>query len=458
MNIVILAAGQGKRMRSPLPKVLHRVAGQAMLARVIATARQTASLVGQTARIVVVVGHGADQVRQALATQPDLQFVDQHQQLGTGHAVMQALPCLDDSHATLVLYGDVPLIGHATLQHLISNARDGVGILSVMMPDPRGYGRILRHADGGVEAIIEEKDASPEQRGVREVNTGIMIVPTSSLRRWLSSLTNQNAQGEYYLTDIVAAARAEGASVSAYCSPDVDETRGVNSKVQLAELERIAQWRMAQALLEAGVQLADPARIDVRGSLVAGQDVSVDVGCVFEGEVSLANGVQVEPYCVLRNCQIGEGTRIQAFTHIDGAAVGAGVVLGPYARLRPGARLDDQVHVGNFVEIKASHLHAGTKANHLTYVGDAEVGPRTNIGAGTIFANYDGVNKHRTTVGADVQIGSNTVLVAPMTIADGATVGAGSTVTHTVPEGVLTVARARQTTIAGWQRPRKKNT
>lgn len=456
MNIVILAAGQGKRMRSPLPKVLHPVAGQPMLARVIATARATAQHCGQTARIVVVVGHGADQVRAAFTQQPDLQFVDQHQQLGTGHAVMQALPCLDDAFPTLVLYGDVPLIGSQTLMDLIAHANHGLGVLSVRLPNPTGYGRLLRDEAGMVQAIVEERDATPEQRLVNEVNTGMMVMPTRALRRWLTGLENNNAQGEYYLTDIVAVARREGQPVSAYCSADADETLGVNSKVQLAEIERLAQLRTARRLMEAGARLADPARIDVRGQLTLGQEVFIDVGCLFEGEVVLADGVQVGPYCVLSDCQIGAGTQIQAYTHIRGAQVGCEVMLGPYARLRPGAQLDDQVHVGNFVEIKAAHLHHGAKANHLTYVGDAEIGARTNVGAGTIFANYDGVNKFRTTVGADVRIGSNTVLVAPMTVGDGATIGAGSTVSREAPAGELTVARARQTTVRGWQRPTKK--
>ena len=449
MNIVILAAGQGKRMRSALPKVLHPVAGRPMLGRVIDTARDTAAAMGSQARIVVVVGHGADDVRTRFAQEPDLHFALQSPQLGTGHAVMQALPFLDDASPTLVLYGDVPLVRSRSLVNLVALAAGGVAVLSVQLPDPTGYGRLLRGPDGSVQAIVEERDATPQQRGITEVNTGILVAPTRELRRWLAALGNQNAQGEYYLTDVVAAARAEGRSVAACCATDVSETLGVNSKAQLAQLERLAQARVAAELLEAGVTLADPQRIDVRGRLSAGNDVSIDVGCVFEGEVSLGDGVTVGPYCVLRDCTVGAGTRLDAYTHIDRAQVGQSVVIGPFARLRPGTQLDDEVHVGNFVEIKASHLGRGTKANHLSYVGDAQVGERTNVGAGTIFANYDGVN-------SNVLIGSNCVLIAPITVGDGATIGAGSAVSRAVPGNALTVVRARQATLPGWQRPGKK--
>lgn len=458
MNIVILAAGQGKRMRSARPKVLHPIAGKSMLARVVDTARETAHLRGAAARIVVVVGHGAEAVRTSLASETDLRFVEQQPQLGTGHAVLQALPWLADDVPTLVLYGDVPLVRAQTLAALIESAGAGVGLLTVKLADPTGYGRILRETtDGGaVHAIVEERDASDAQRRIPEVNTGILTAPTGRLRHWLAGLSNQNAQGEYYLTDIVAAARRDQVPVTARIVADPDETLGVNSKAQLAHLERVFQRRTAQALLEAGATLADPARIDVRGSLTVGADVSIDVGCVFEGTVTLGDGVQVGPYCVLRDVVVGNDTIIHAFSHFDGAHIGAEVVAGPFARLRPGARLDDAVHIGNFVEVKASHLERGAKANHLAYVGDAHVGARTNIGAGTIFANYDGANKHRSEVGADVHVGSNTVLVAPVRVGAGATIGAGSTVTREVPAGKLTVARARAVTIAGWSRPEKK--
>jgi bifunctional UDP-N-acetylglucosamine pyrophosphorylase/glucosamine-1-phosphate N-acetyltransferase len=457
MNIVILAAGQGKRMRSALPKVLHPLAGRPLLAHVIAAARGAAHASGRPARIVVVVGHGADAVRTAFAADPELQFVVQHPQLGTGHAVMQALPLLDPQLPTLVLYGDVPLVRVSTLAALVAAGRDALCVLTVRLADPAGYGRIVRDAAGHVSRIVEERDATAQERAIDEINTGIVFAPTGPLQRWLGALSNDNAQGEYYLTDIVAAARAEGFPVVSSGAADGQEILGVNSKAQLAQLERIAQRRQADALLESGATLADPGRIDVRGSLEVGADVFIDVGCVFEGAVRLADGVRIGPHCVLRNCSVGSGTTVQAFSHIDGAQVGAHAAIGPYARLRPGARLDDEVHIGNFVEIKASHLEQGTKANHLAYVGDAHVGARSNIGAGTIFANYDGVNKHRSEVGADVHVGSNAVLVAPVRVGDGATIGAGSTVSGTVPAGKLTVARARAVTLDAWRRARKKD-
>jgi bifunctional UDP-N-acetylglucosamine pyrophosphorylase/glucosamine-1-phosphate N-acetyltransferase len=456
MNIVILAAGQGKRMRSTLPKVLHPLAGAPLLAHVIATARAAAHASGRSARILVVVGHGADAVRAAFADDPQLQFVVQQPQLGTGHAVLQALPALDPLLPTLVLYGDVPLVRVETLTALVGVGGDALALLTVRVADPTGYGRIVRDSAGQIARIVEERDANPGERAIDEINTGILLAPTPALGRWLAGLGNGNAQGEYYLTDIVAAARAEGFPIVSSRAATAQEILGVNSKAQLAQLERIAQRRHAQALLEAGATLADPDRIDVRGSLEVGSDVFIDVGCVFEGAVSLADGVRIGPHCVLRNSAIGGGTVVQAFSHLDGARVGANAVIGPYARLRPGATLDDEVHIGNFVEIKASHLEQGTKANHLAYVGDAHVGARSNIGAGTIFANYDGANKHRSEVGANVHVGSNAVLVAPIRIGDGATVGAGSTVSGTVPAGKLTVARARAVTIDAWRRARKK--
>lgn len=456
MNIVILAAGQGKRMRSNLPKVLQPIAGRPMLAHVIDTARAVARACRSEARVIVVIGHGAEAVRAAFAGQPDLHFVVQEPQLGTGHAVQQALPQLRDEAPTLVLYGDVPLIRARTLVSLVEAAGPHLGVLTVRLANPSGYGRILRDGAGHVSGIVEERDADERQRRIEEVNTGILVAPTVPLRAWLAGLSNANAQGEYYLTDIVAAARQQQLPVLASLAADPDETLGVNSKAQLAYLERIAQRRYADELLEQGVTLADPQRIDVRGTLEVGRDVAIDVGCVFEGQVTLEDGVRIGPYCVLRDARIGRGTQVQAYTHMDGARVGAGVQIGPYARLRPGAQLDDDVHVGNFVEVKAAHLEQGAKANHLTYVGDARVGARSNIGAGTIFANYDGANKHRSDVGSDVHIGSNSVLVAPITVGDGATIGAGSTVTREVPGDALTVARARATVIPGWRRPLKK--
>jgi bifunctional UDP-N-acetylglucosamine pyrophosphorylase/glucosamine-1-phosphate N-acetyltransferase len=456
MNIVILAAGQGKRMRSALPKVLQPIAGRPMLAHVIDTARETARQCKSEARIIVVIGHGADAVRAAFAGQPDLRFVTQQPQLGTGHALLQALPEMRGDVPTLVLYGDVPLIRARTLVALVEAAADHAGVLTVCLANPSGYGRILRDGAGHVCGIVEERDADEQQRRIEEVNTGILVAPTGALRQWLPALSNANAQGEYYLTDVVTAARAQRMPVVASRSADRDETLGVNSMAQLAYLERVAQRRSAEALLDAGVTLADPQRLDVRGQLQAGSEVFIDVGCVFEGKVALGDGVRIGPYCVLRDSSVGSGTVLQAYSHLDGARIGSGARIGPYARLRPGARLDDAVHIGNFVEVKAAHLEQGAKANHLAYIGDARVGARSNIGAGTIFANYDGANKHRSDVGADVQVGSNSVLVAPVRVGDGATIGAGSTVLREVPGGMLTVARARQATIPNWRRPVKK--
>jgi bifunctional UDP-N-acetylglucosamine pyrophosphorylase/glucosamine-1-phosphate N-acetyltransferase len=453
MNIVILAAGQGKRMRSSLPKVLHPVAGRPMVAHVVAAARQACT---DVASITVVIGHGAAAVREAFPGEPGLHFVLQEPQLGTGHAVMQAVPYLDDATSTLVLYGDVPLMTSATLRRLLDAAGGAVGVLTVRLPDPTGYGRIVRNERGDVVRIVEQKDASPAEQAIDEVNTGIVVAPTVQLKAWLGTLSNDNAQGEYYLTDVIARAVRDGVRVVGVDSADIDETLGVNSKEQLAMVERIAQRRAAQVLMDAGVTLADPARIDVRGELVTGADVSIDVGCIFEGRVELADGVRVGAYCVLRDCSFGAGTELLPFTHADGAAVGAGARIGPYSRLRPGARLDDEVHIGNFVEVKASTLGRGSKANHLSYVGDSTVGRDVNIGAGTITANYDGANKHGTVIGDGASIGSNAVLVAPVTIGAGATIGGGSTIAKDAPPGKLTVARARQVTLEHWQRPVKQ--
>jgi bifunctional UDP-N-acetylglucosamine pyrophosphorylase/glucosamine-1-phosphate N-acetyltransferase len=454
MNIVILAAGQGKRMRSSRPKVLHPIAGRPMLAHVIATAR-VVSAYQPNPRIVVVVGHGADDVRQAFAAEHDVSFVLQQPQLGTGHAVMQALPHLSDDTHTLVLYGDVPLVTAATLQRLLVTAGREVGLLTVLLDDPHGYGRIVR-GDGQVRRIVEEKDASAAERALREVNTGILVAPTHRLRHWLARLSDDNAQREYYLTDIVAQAVADGVGVHAAHPESAEETLGVNSRAQLAQLERLYQRRQAEALMERGVTLADPARIDVRGELVCGADVSIDVGCVFEGRVTLADGARIGPHNVLRDCAIGAGTEVYGFCYLEGASIGANARIGPFARMRPTVTLADEVHIGNFVEIKNSALGDGSKANHLAYVGDAQVGQRVNIGAGTIVANYDGANKHLTTIGDDAHTGSNSVLVAPLAIGAGATIGAGSTISKDAPAGKLTVARARQVTLDGWKRPVKK--
>lgn len=449
MNIVILAAGMGKRMHSSLPKVLHLLAGKSMLEHVIATARAL-----MPEKLVIVYGYGGEQVLRQI-TGPDLIFVKQEPQLGTGHAVMQAVPELDESVPTLILYGDVPLIGIESLRRLVSVAgNERLGILTVEMPDPTGYGRIIR-VDGRIRRIVEQKDGREEELAVKEINTGMMVVPTALLKRWLSSLTNDNVQGEYYLTDIVSRAVSKNIDIVSSQPDDISETMGVNSKKQLAKLERVYQKNIASRLLDDGVSLADPDRIDVRGSLQCGRDVFIDVNCVFEGEVTLADGVTVGPNCVVRNCLIGENAEIRPFCHLDGAKIGPGSLIGPYARLRPGAELGEEVHIGNFVEVKNSHIAAQSKANHLAYVGDSTVGSRVNIGAGAITCNYDGANKHRTVIGDDAFIGTNCELVAPVRVGSGATIGAGTTLTKDAPAGSLTVSRIRQTTINDWKRPVK---
>ncbi|MFA7290702.1 MAG: bifunctional UDP-N-acetylglucosamine diphosphorylase/glucosamine-1-phosphate N-acetyltransferase GlmU [Rhodocyclaceae bacterium] len=453
LNVVILAAGQGKRMHSNLPKVLHPIAGKALVQHVIDTARSLSP-----ARLCVVYGHGGDAVRAALPAD-DLAWALQEPQLGTGHAVQQALPHLDGDGVTLVLYGDVPLTRAETLLHLLAAAQNGLAVLTVELANPTGYGRIVRNTAGHVVRIVEQKDASAEEKTIREVNTGIMAIPTARLAGWLASLSNNNAQGEYYLTDVIAAAVAEGVPVSAVQPQGKDsewEVLGVNSKVQLAELERVQQRRIADALLESGVRLADPARIDVRGQLACGRDVAIDVNCVFEGQVELADAVDIGPNCVLKNVKIGAGARIAAFSHLEDAVVGPDCIIGPYARLRPGAELGPEVHIGNFVEIKNSKIAAQSKANHLAYIGDARIGERVNVGAGTITCNYDGANKHLTVIEDDAFIGSDTQLVAPVTVGRGATLGAGTTLTKDAPPDALTVSRPKQMSLAGWQRPVKK--
>ena len=458
LSIVIMAAGKGTRMKSSRPKVLHKLAGQPMLSHVV---RTTATLAAD--RQVVITGHGAEMVEDAMRASfgDSLSFVRQMPQLGTGHAVQQAVPVLPDEGITLILNGDTPLIRAETAQALVDAcAGQKLALLTIELADATGYGRIVRDASGQqVLAIVEHKDATPAQREIREVYTGVMAAPTARLKHWLSQLKNDNAQGEYYLTDVVAMAQAEGMNVVAAQASAEIEVLGVNSPLQLADLERRYQLSQAQTLMEAGVRLADPARFDLRGTLQCGQDVDIDVNCVFEGFVELADDVQVGPNCVIRNARIGRGTRIAAFTHIEGDAsgvsVGADVQIGPFARLRPGAQLGDEVHIGNFVEVKNSTMARGAKANHLAYLGDATVGERVNYGAGSITANYDGANKHRTVIGNDVHVGSNCVLIAPVTLGDGATIGGGSTISKDAPAGQLTVARARQASLSGWQRPQK---
>ena len=457
IDVVIMAAGKGTRMQSSMPKVLHRLGGRALLQHVIDTAQRI-----QARRVVVITGHGAEQVESMLAAQSGLQSVRQMPQLGTGHAMQQAVPVLEDDGVTLVLSGDVPLIQADTLLALLTLCDNShLALLTLQTPTPAGYGRILRNPQQQVTGIVEEKDASDEQKKISEIYSGIMAVPTRLLRAWLARLDNRNAQGEFYLTDVVGFAAADGCEVRAHCITQAWQVEGVNTPVQLATLERTFQLLQAQALMRQGVRLADPARLDVRGELVCGADVEIDVNNVFEGRVSLGEGVHIGPNCVIINAEIGDGTRVLGFTHINGedkgVRIGKGARIGPFARLRPGADLGDEVHIGNFVEVKNSSLAKGAKANHLAYLGDLSVGERVNYGAGVISANYDGVNKHHTTIEADVHIGSNSVLVSPLTVGAGGTIGAGSVITKDTAPGALTVARSKQVSIPGWQRPVKKN-
>lgn len=455
IDVVIMAAGKGTRMKSSIPKVLHRLANKALLQHVLDTARSL-----NVRSNVLVTGHGADQVRAAMAHESSLESVLQQPQLGTGHAVQQAMPVLADDGLTLVLSGDVPLTRVATLQALIE-ASEGrhLTLLTLDTPQPTGYGRIVRNAQHTVQAIVEEKDASSDQRAITEIYTGVLVAPTADLRRWLSKLDDHNAQKEFYLTDVVKHAVAEGASVRTHTTTNAWEVAGVNSSSQLAELERIHQRHVAQALLDQGVRLADPHRLDVRGELLCAADVWIDVNCVFEGQVELGQGVSIGANCVIANCRIADGAVIHPFTHIDGeklgVTVGEAALVGPFARLRPGAQLGPEVHIGNFVEVKNSSLAKGAKANHLAYLGDATVGERVNYGAGSITANYDGANKHRTVIEADAHIGSNCVLVAPVTIGAGGTVGGGSTITKDTEAGALIVSRGKQVSISNWKRPTK---
>jgi bifunctional UDP-N-acetylglucosamine pyrophosphorylase/glucosamine-1-phosphate N-acetyltransferase len=450
LAVVILAAGEGKRMKSGLPKVLQALAGRPLLKHVIDTARTL-----EPAAIHVVYGHGGDQVRQALEGE-SVSWTLQAQRLGTGHAVAQAMPAIPDDQRVLVLYGDVPLIQRSTLEHLLVLAGPKqVALLTMMLDDPSGYGRVMRDARGRVQRIVEQKDASKRDLKVRECNTGVVAAPARLLRKWLKGLKNDNAQGEYYLTDVVAAAVKEKIAVNPLVAPTVTEVLGVNDKTQLAELEGVYRQRIARELMLAGVTIVDPARVDVRGTLIHGSDVFLDANVLLEGEVKLGNRVRIGPNCVVRNSAIGDDTEVFSHCVIDSAVIGESCHIGPFARFRPSSTLANEVHIGNFVEVKNSQLGQGSKANHLSYVGDAQVGSRVNIGAGTIVANYDGANKHRTRIGDDVHTGSNSVLVAPITVGAGATIAAGSTVMREVPPGKLTIARARQITIEDWQRPVK---
>ena len=451
VHVIILAAGQGTRMKSALPKVLHAVGGKPMLGHVLDAARSVGA-----AACHVVHGHGADQVRSSFADARDARWVLQAQQLGTAHAVQQAMPQIPDEALVMVLYGDVPLISSETLQALIAAAGKGLALVTVDLPEPRGYGRILRNAKRQVTGIVEENDANPKQKQITEVNTGLLAAPAKRLKKWLARVGNKNAKGEYYLTDIVALAVKDKVTVSAVSAASAEEVEGVNDRVQLARAERVYQLRQAQRLLREGVQISDPARFDLRGMLVCGKDVRLDIGVIIEGDCDLADGVRIGPYCVLKNVKLGAGTAVEAHSVLEGATAGADVHIGPYARLRPGTVLADGARIGNFVETKQAKIGRNSKVNHLSYIGDTEMGDEVNIGAGTITANYDGVNKHKTVIGDAVRVGSNAVLVAPVKLGPRATIGAGSVITKDAPAEALTVARGKQISIPGWKRPEKK--
>ena len=445
-----MAAGQGKRMHSALPKTLHPLAGRPLVAHVIDTARTL-----DPKALCVVVGHGGEQVRAAIAA-PDLVFATQDPPRGTGDAVRVALAALPDDGVTIVANGDCPLIEAETFRAIATLAADRLALLTARVRVPEGLGRIVRDVDGSVLRIVEHRDASPEELALDEIYTGVLAAPTALLRGWVNALTDDNAQREFYLTDVVKMARAAGLPVAAHIAPSEDEIQGVNDRAQLAAIERLIQRRQAAKLLMAGTSIVDPDRFDLRGTLDCGRDVRIDVGCVFEGDVRLGDNVTIAPYCVLRNVTVGAGTTIAPFSHLEDAVVGADCRIGPYSRLRPGAALADEVHIGNFVEVKASRVGHGSKANHLAYIGDATVGSGVNVGAGTITANYDGVNKHRTEIGDRASIGSNCVLVAPVVIGEGATIGAGSVISRAAPADTLTVARAKQASLPNWKRPVKK--
>ena len=456
LDIVILAAGRGTRMNSNIPKVLHQIGGDSMLGHVLNAARKL-----ESQQIHIVVGYGAEQIKQEFSTDKELQWALQEQQLGTGHAVMQAMPSIDTTKPemrVLVLYGDVPLTNFSTLIKLVQQANaNTLCILTLVTENPKGLGRIVRDDSGEITAIVEEKDANDEQKKINEVNTGIMVIPATKLNTWLNSLGNDNAQGEYYLTDLVAMAAADDESaISAMVIDDENEVQGVNDKAQLAGLERQYQMNKAEQLLKAGVLLRDPSRIDIRGEIETGSDVEIDINAIFEGRVTLGNGVKIGPNVVIKDSKIADNANILQGTNIDGAEIGEGASVGPYARIRPGTILSENTKIGNFVETKNAIIGKGSKAGHLAYIGDAVLGENVNIGAGTIFCNYDGVNKHKTTIGDNVFVGSNSVLVAPVTLADNTFVAAGSSISSDVPADSLAIARGKQRNITGWKRPTKK--
>lgn len=451
LNVVILAAGEGKRMRSSLPKVLHTLAGRSLLMHVTKTARLLSP-----EKICIVIGHGVEKVKQSIEGD-DLTWVLQEQQLGTGHALMQTLPHLDRDGLTLVLYGDVPLIRIHTLQKLIAKAEEKhCVLLTAVIENPLGYGRIVRDTEtGAIKAIIEQKDTNAEQQEIHEINTGIMLIPNEYLHDWLPKIKNKNMQNEYYLTDIIALLVKQGIQVASSQAANLWEVMGINNKSQLAALERIYQRDCADKLLHQGVSLMDPSRIDIRGELICGSDVEIDIDCIFEGNVKLDDFVQIGAHCILKNVKVAADTTILPYSLIENTEIGENCKIGPYARIRPGTKLSNKVHIGNFVEVKNSQIASGSKANHLSYIGDSIVGKNVNIGAGTITCNYDGANKHQTIIEDDVFIGSDTQLIAPVTISKGSTIGAGSTITRETPEGQLTLSRSKQVSIAGWKRPQK---
>ncbi|WP_143870738.1 bifunctional UDP-N-acetylglucosamine diphosphorylase/glucosamine-1-phosphate N-acetyltransferase GlmU [Catenovulum sediminis] len=452
LTSVILAAGKGTRMKSALPKVLHKIGAKAMVQHVIDASRQLTAC----QKIIMIYGHGGDKLQSALNNE-SLIWVEQAEQLGTGHAVQQVTPHINDDEQVLILYGDVPLIGAQTLEQLIAVApAKGIGLLTVNLPDPKGYGRIIRDSEGNVTAIVEEKDADTQQRLINEVNTGILTAPAGLLKNWLSDLDNNNAQGEYYLTDIIAMCSQQGYPIATAQPAESYEVEGVNNRLQQATLERIYQQKQVEALMVEGVTFRDPARVDIRGTVSVGQDVAIDINAVFEGEVELGSGVHIEPNCILRNCRIGDNTLIKANTVIEDAVIKNDCFIGPFARIRPGSEFSEGVHIGNFVETKNTKIARGSKANHLTYLGDSEVGANVNIGAGTITCNYDGANKFKTIIGDKVFVGSNASLVAPLNISAGSTIGAGSTITKDTGEDELVIARSKQRHISGWQRPVKE--
>jgi bifunctional UDP-N-acetylglucosamine pyrophosphorylase/glucosamine-1-phosphate N-acetyltransferase len=450
LEVIILAAGQGTRMKSALPKVLHAIGGEPMLARVYNTAHLL-----EPQQIHIVYGHGADKVREQLG-HLDAAWALQDKQLGTGHAVAQAMPAVNDESRVLILYGDVPLIEAATLDRLVDAAANALAVLTIELDNPTGYGRMVRDRDGRVQRIVEQKDASEAERAIREVNTGLLAVDAARLRGWLERLDNHNVQGEYYLTDIIAMAVEDGVPITTVSAPDIEQVSGINDRQQLAALERALQRRQAAQLMLAGVTLRDPERFDLRGDLSVGRDVIIDVNVIIEGRVVLGDGVTIGANCMLKDVEIGAGTEVKPMSIIDSAVIGAGAHIGPFARIRPDTRIADGAHIGNFVEVKKSEIGAGSKVNHLSYIGDTTMGAKVNIGAGTITCNYDGANKHRTVIGDGVFVGSDTQLVAPVTVHDNATIGAGSTITKDAPAGELTLSRNKQMSIAGWKRPTKK--